>query len=99
MCPLTDASQQRGMPLLQTARIVQQVSTGIIQSEKVKVKSLSRVRLFATPWTLAHQTPLSMGFFQARVLEWVAISYSRSIRPGAHFLQQIICNAPFITLK
>ena len=23
---------------------------------------LSRVRLFVTPWTAAHQTPLSMGF-------------------------------------
>ena len=29
---------------------------------KVKVKSLSRIRLFATPWTVAHQAPLSMGF-------------------------------------
>ena len=29
---------------------------------KVKVKSLSRVRLFATPWTAAHQAPRSMGF-------------------------------------
>ena len=29
---------------------------------KVKVKSLSRVRLLATPWTTAHQTPPSMGF-------------------------------------
>ena len=29
---------------------------------KVKVKSLSRVRLLETPWTAAHQTPLSMGF-------------------------------------
>ena len=29
---------------------------------KVKVKLLSRVRLFATPWTTAHQAPLSMGF-------------------------------------
>ena len=26
------------------------------------MKSLSRVRLFATPWTVAHQAPLSMGF-------------------------------------
>ena len=26
------------------------------------VKSLSRVQLFATPWTIAHQAPLSMGF-------------------------------------
>ena len=31
---------------------------------KVKVKSLSHVRLFVTPWT-------------ARVLEWIAISFSR----------------------
>ena len=30
-----------------------------------------------TPWTVAHQVPLSMGFFQARILEWVAISFSR----------------------
>ena len=29
---------------------------------KVKGKSLSRVWLFATPWTAAHQAPLSMGF-------------------------------------
>ena len=26
------------------------------------VQSLSRVRLFAIPWTVAHQAPLSMGF-------------------------------------
>ena len=26
------------------------------------VQSLSRVRLFATPWTAAHQAPPSMGF-------------------------------------
>ena len=42
-----------------------------------KVKSLSHVWLFATPWTVAHQAPPSVGFFQARVLEWVAISFSR----------------------
>ena len=29
---------------------------------KVKVKSLSRVRLFATPWTAAYQAPPPMGF-------------------------------------
>ena len=29
---------------------------------KVKVKSLSHVRLFTTPWTAAYQAPLSMGF-------------------------------------
>ena len=29
---------------------------------KVKVKSVSRVRLFTTPWTAAYQAPPSMGF-------------------------------------
>ena len=29
---------------------------------KVKVKLLSRVRLFETPWSAAHQAPPSMGF-------------------------------------
>ena len=29
---------------------------------KVKVKSLSRVRLLATPWSAAYQAPPSMGF-------------------------------------
>ena len=27
-----------------------------------KVKSLSRVQPFATPWSIAHKAPLSMGF-------------------------------------
>ena len=33
-----------------------------LSSTKVQVKSLSRVQLFATPWTIAYQAPLSMGF-------------------------------------
>ena len=32
---------------------------------KVKVKLLSRVQLFATPWTAAHQAPLSVGGVRA----------------------------------
>ena len=43
------------------------LASGVQQGEsvmkaKVKVKSPSRVRLFATPWTVAHQAPPSMGF-------------------------------------
>ena len=30
--------------------------------KKVKVKSLSHVQLFVTPWTVAYQAPLSMRF-------------------------------------
>ena len=32
---------------------------------------------FATPWTVAHQAPLSVGILQARTLEWVAMPSSR----------------------
>ena len=32
------------------------------QKVKVRVKLLSCVRLLMTPWTAAHQAPLSMGF-------------------------------------
>ena len=41
------------------------------------MKLLSHVCFFANPWTEAHQAPLSMGILQARILEWVAIPFSR----------------------
>ena len=34
-----------------------------LRSRVSSVQLLSRVRLFATPWTVARQAPLSMGFF------------------------------------
>ena len=34
----------------------------------------SHIQLFATPWTVARQAPLSIEISQARILEWVAIS-------------------------
>ena len=45
--------------------IIVPVSVGccyLVSKVKVKVKSLSCVRLFATPWTVAYQAPPSMGF-------------------------------------
>ena len=40
---------------------------------------VSHVQLCATPQTAAHQAPLSVpGILQARTLEWVAISFSRT---------------------
>ena len=38
-----------------------------------KVKSLSHVRLFVTPWTIAHQVPPSMGF--SRQEYWSGLSF------------------------
>ena len=52
---------------------------------KVKVKSLSRVRLLATPWTVAHQAPPSMGF--SRQEYWSGVP-----------LPVKYCNGGYITL-
>ena len=30
---------------------------------------------FLAPWTVAHQASLFVGFFQTRILEWVAVSF------------------------
>ena len=61
---------------------------GLIEQEELRLKPdmlllllllshFSCVRLCATPWTEAHQAPPSLGF-QARILEWVAISFSNA---------------------
>ena len=59
---------------------------------KVKVKSLSRVRLFATPWTVAYQAPPSMGFSRQEC--WSGLPFpspgdlpNPGIEPGSPALQ------------
>ena len=48
-----------------------------VKPERLCVLShFSRVWLFATPWTTAHQAPVR-GILQAWILEWVATSSSR----------------------
>ena len=42
-------------------------------------RMLSCVQLFATPWTIAHQAPLSMEFSRQRILECVAIPLLQGI--------------------
>ena len=62
------------------------------ESEKVKVTSLSRVRLFVTPWTVAHQAPPSMEF--SRQEYWSGLPFpspgdlpNPGIEPGSPALQ------------
>ena len=52
---------------------------------KMKVKSLSRVWLLATPWTAAYQAPPSMGFFPGK-----------SNGVGCHCLLQVYLDFPSI---
>ena len=49
--------------------------------------ALDYVRLFATPWTVTHQAPLSMGVLQARILEWVVMPSSRGSSPPRDWTQ------------
>ena len=58
----------------------------------MKVKLLSRVRLFATPWTVAYQAPQSMGF--SRQEYWSGLPFPSpgdlldpGIEPGSPELQ------------
>ena len=66
--------------------------TGVLIRRLSEVKSLSRVRLFATPWTVAYQVPPSMGFSRQEC--WSGLPFPSpgdlpdpGIEPGSPALQ------------
>ena len=59
------------------------------EREKQKQKSLSHVRLFATPWTVADQAPPSMGFSRQEYCSGLPFP-----SPGLPFLVQQITGSP-----
>ena len=67
----------------------------------MKVKSLSHVRLLATPWTAAHQAPLSMGFSRQECWSGVPLpSLAYSLRgPNFFFLNSIFINTKVMQFK
>ena len=65
LCDPIDGSPPRSpIPGILQARTLEWVAISFSNAWKwkVKVKSLSRVWLLATPWIVAYQVPLSMGF-------------------------------------
>ena len=65
LCNPTDGSPPGSpIPGILQARTLEWVAISFSNAWKwkVKVKSLSRVQLLATPWTAAYQAPLSMDF-------------------------------------
>ena len=52
-------------------------NAGQFPGQQLALKLLSHVQLFATPWAIACQAPLSLGILWARLLEWVARPSSR----------------------
>ena len=55
---------------------------GVLQFAKVKEKSLSRVQLFATPWTVAPPAPRSMGFSKREYWSGLLFPPGESSQPG-----------------
>ena len=79
LCDLIDGSPPGSpIPGILQARILEWVAISFSSAWKwkVKVKSLSRVRLWVTAWTAAPPGSSVHGIFQARVLEWGAIAFS-----------------------
>ena len=65
LCDPTDSSLPGSpVPRILQARTLERVAISFSNAWKwkVKVKSVSRARLLATPWTAAYQAPPSMGF-------------------------------------
>ena len=62
--PIDGSPPGSAVPGILQARTLEWVAISFSNAgkRKVKVKSLSRVQLFATPWTAAYQAPLSMDF-------------------------------------
>ena len=62
--PIDGRPPGSSVPGILHARILEWVAISFSNAWKwkVKVKSLSRARLLATPWTAAYQAPPSMGF-------------------------------------
>ena len=53
---------------------------------KVKVKSLSRVRLWATPWTAAYQAPPPMGFSRQEYWSGVPLPSPKQVLKFAKYI-------------
>ena len=61
------------------------------------MKSLSRVRLFATPWTVAYQPPLSMGFSRQEYWSGVPFPFPRDLpNPGIAPMTPALAGGIFI---
>ena len=75
--PIDGSPPGSPVPGILQARTPEWVATSFSNAWKwkVKAKSLSRVRLLATPWTAAYQAPPSMGF--SRQKYWSGVQRSR----------------------
>ena len=76
--PIDSSLPGSPVPGILQARTVEWVAISFSKAWKwkVKVKSLSHVRLLTTPWAAAPQAPPSRGFSRQEYWSWVAIALS-----------------------
>ena len=79
--PIDGSPPGSPIPGILQARTLQWLATSFSNAWKwkVKVKSLGRVRLLATPWTAAYQAPPSMGF--SRQEDWSGVPLPSPLLP------------------
>ena len=78
--PIDSSPPGSPIPGLLQARTLEWVAISF--SNAWKWKSLSRVRLLATPWTTAYQAPPSMGF--SRQEYWSGVPFKLIIKSSSH---------------
>ena len=80
--PIDGSPPGSSVPGILQARILEWVAISFSNAWKwkVKVKSLSRVWLFATPWTVAYHAPPSMGFSMPEY--WSGVPLPSPSNPG-----------------
>ena len=73
--PIDGSSPGSSVPGTLQARTLEWIALSFSKAWKwkVKVKLLSCVWLLVTPWTVAHQAPLSMGFSRQEYWRWVPL--------------------------
>ena len=93
--PIDGSPPGSSVPGILQARTLEWVAISFpnAQKWKVKVKSLSRVWLLATPWTAAHQAPPSMGFSNLLISN----SQSTPSLSPKNSQTQVYISAPLVT--
>ena len=88
--PIDSSPPGCAVPGILQARTLEWVAISFSNARKwkVKMKSLSRVRLLATPWTAAYQAPPSMGFSRQEYWSGVPLPSPRLV---AVFVLSTMC--------
>ena len=110
--PIDGSPPGSSVPGILQARTLEWVAISFSNAGKwkVKVKSLSRVRLLATPWTAAYKAPPSMGFSRQEYWSGVPLPFpidmlstpkEKSKSPACTFQStpEIICSFVYHTLR